>query len=165
MDGDFAWRLPEMALPTFLGVGVGASGYWQSTNYDYPYYDRNGYFANNTNLYSDVDMVEIEPRLAFRIRIPGLRGVFVRPRIGAGLLINNYSIDTATLEPNDFAYFYTYNHTGAAFEVHPSIQVGYSQGPFSVGGEISYMAGFGAFGALGDVGQELRVGAFLTLRY
>jgi hypothetical protein len=162
IDGDFAWRLPDLALPTFVGVGVGASGYWDST--DYTFVDPNGYFYNR-RLYSDLDMEEIEPRLAIRIRIPGLRGVFVRPRIGLGLLINNYSVDTAVPEFNGFTYFHTDNHTGAAFDIHPAIQVGYSQGMFSAGGEVSYIASFGGFGALGDVGQELRVGAFITLRY
>jgi hypothetical protein len=162
IDGDFAWRIPDLALPTFVGVGVGASGYWEDTHYTF--IDRDG-FLDDTHLNSDVDSVEIEPRLALRIRIPGLRGVFVRPRIGAGLLIDNYSIDTATPEFNGFTFFQTYNHTGAAFDIHPAIQVGYSQGMFSVGGEVSYIAAFGDFGALGDVGQEVRAGAFITLRY
>ena len=64
-----------------------------------------------------------------------------------------------------FTFFQTYNHTGAAFDVHPALQIGYSQGPFSVGGEVSYIAAFGTFGALGDVAQEVRVGAFITIRY
>jgi hypothetical protein len=162
VDGDFAWRIPQLALPTYVGVGVGGSGYWDSTNYTA--IDRFGNLYQ-TNLWSDIGNYEIEPRLALRIRIPGLQGVFVRPRIGAGLLIDNYSIDTATPQINGFTYFQTYNHTGAAFDIHPSVQVGYSQGPFSIGGEVGYIAAFGGFGALGDVGQELRVGAFITLRY
>ena len=171
VDGDFAWRVPQVVVPTFIGVGVTASGYWDSQDIDYPvfYYDdrgRGGYGDfGNSHLDSDVDFVEVEPRLAMKLWIPGARGVFVRPRIGAGLLVNNYSVDQLEPEFYDFGYIHTLNHTGAAFEVRPAVQLGFERGPFAIGGELSYMASWGGFGAMGDVLQELRAGIFFRFRF
>ena len=169
VDGDFAWRIPQ--TPMYFGLGVTASGYWDSEDYNYPAFYSNrfgsGYYYGTTHLDSDVDFVELEPRLAFKLWIPGAPGVFVRPRIGAGLLVDNYSIDEVVPDVYyyDFGYIHTLNHTGAAFELRPAVQVGVERGPASFGGELSYMAGFGGFGGMGTVLQELRAGLFLRIRF
>ncbi len=164
LDGDFAWRIPQVVVPqTFVGVGVSASGYWDSEDSDYPLFHNDNNFGT-TRLYSDVEFVEVEPRLAMRFWIPGAPGMFVRPRIGAGLLIDDYSIDEPVAY-NGYAFIHTLDHTGAAFEVHPAVQVGFERGPFSAGGEISYMASFGGFGGMGTVLQELRAGVFIRFRF
>ncbi|MGA2441913.1 MAG: hypothetical protein ABSH08_13220 [Tepidisphaeraceae bacterium] len=164
IDGDFAWRIPQVVVPTFVGVGVSASGYWDSESTDYPVYytNRDNW---NSDLNSDVEFIELEPRVAMKFWVPGAPGMFVRPRIGAGLLIDNYSVDQLGVDFNGFGYIYTLNHTGAAFEIRPAIQVGFERGPFSAGGELSYMASWGGFGAMGDVLQELRAGVFLRFRF
>jgi hypothetical protein len=116
-------------------------------------------------LESDVEFVEVEPRLAMKLWIPGAPGMYVRPRIGAGLLIDYYSVDEPVVAYDDFAYIHTLNHSGTAFEVRPAVQLGFERGPFSAGGEISYMAGWGGFGKMGVVLQELRAGVFLRVRF
>ena len=163
IDGDFAWRIPQVIVPVYVGLGVTASGYWDSQDYDYPVFHHDDY--GTTHLDSDVDFVEVEPRLAVKLWIPGAPGVFVRPRIGAGLLVDNYSVDQVATDIDGFNYIHTLNHTGAAFEVRPAVQLGFERGPFSFGGELSYMASWGGFGGLGDVLQELRHGVFLRFRY
>jgi hypothetical protein len=166
LDGDFAWRIPQVVVPTFVGLGVTASGYWDSENIDYPIYyrDRDRDFGNS-DLDSDVEFVELEPRLAMKFWIPGAPGVFVRPRIGAGLLVSNYSVDQLAADLYGFEYIDTRNFTGAAFEVRPAVQLGFERGPFAIGGELSYMASWGGFGAMGDVLQELRAGIFFRFRF
>jgi hypothetical protein len=164
LDGDFAWRIPQVVVPTFVGLGVTASGYWDSESIDYPvYYTNRDYW--NSDLDSDVEFIELEPRLTMKFWIPGAPGMFVRPRIGAGLLIDNYSVDQLGVDANGYDYVYTLNHTGAAFEVRPAVQVGFERGRFSAGGELSYMASWGGFGAMGDTLQELRAGLFLRFRF
>src|SRR5580700_4386191 len=59
IDGDFALRVPA-PIPFFVGVGVTASGYWDSESFP-AFFNNNNNFVGTTNLYSDVDMVELEP--------------------------------------------------------------------------------------------------------
>ena len=166
IDGNFAYRLPGSPVPIFAGVGVSASGYWDSENSDLFFLNNNNNngFGSNQTLDSDVELIEIEPRLAVKLLIPGLPGFYLRPQIGAGLLVNNYSVDTVQTI-NNVSFIDTLYHTGAAFEVRPDIEAGWSFGRTSFGMDFSYMAAFGGFGQMGDVLQELRVGVFARFRY
>jgi hypothetical protein len=159
LDADFAFRVPDPRSPLQLGFGLTGSGYFESQNYQFPF---NNNTIAETNLDSDVDFFEIEPRVGLQFWLPG--GFFFKPRLGAGLLINNYSIDTASTN-NNTTIFNTDNHTGAAFEIRPAIQGGYTWGPAAFGIELSYMWAWGSFGALGDRAGEFRAGAFFTFRY
>jgi hypothetical protein len=159
LDADFAWTLP-LVVPVQLGFGATGSGYWDrqsvftpaSENFYYPY----------EHLNSDVGLFELEPRAG--VHFGGQTGLYAVPRIGAGLLIDSYSIDQSTTN-NGNTYFFTRNHSGAAFEVRPAIQVGYSWGYISAGVEGSYLYSWGDFGGLGHNAQEYRIGAFVTFKF
>lgn len=163
IDGNFAYRLPGAPVPIFAGVGVTASGYWDSEQTPFQQFNNN--FFSQATLYSDVEMVEVEPRLAVKLLIPGLRGFYIRPQIGAGLLVDNYAVDSVLPTNNDFAFIHTSYFTGAAFDVRPDVEAGWSLGRCSVGLDFSYMAAFGNFGQMGSVMQELRAGLFARFRY
>ncbi|HSV15274.1 MAG TPA: hypothetical protein VLI90_13525 [Tepidisphaeraceae bacterium] len=162
-DADFAVRLPRLALPLSLGVGITGSGYFDSRTQDFLISSTT---LATTTLYSDIGFFEIEPRatLAFYMHQRYRTGLFIKPRIGAGLLIDSYTIDHVT--QNSFAtIFETHYHSGAAFEVRPAVQVGYSWGPGEVGAEFSYMAAWGDLGDFGSEAQEFRAGPFFTWRF
>ena len=163
IDGNFAYRLPGSPVPIFAGIGITASGYWESESSDIFFLNNNG-FDGNQNLYSDVEMVEAEPRLAIKLLIPGLPGFYIRPQIGAGLLVDNYSVDMVQTI-NNVSFIHTQYYTGAAFDIRPDVQAGWSFGRASFGMDLSYMAAFGGFGQMGDVMQEFRVGVFARFRY
>ena len=161
VDGDFAWKLPVEPVPVSIGFGLTGSGYFDSRDlggysngYGYGYYDNNAY--------SDVGFFEFEPRVSMTFWSTLLRGVFVKPRFGLGVLIDNYAIDEVN---NNDGYIDTHYHTGAAFEIRPAVQVGYTWGFGSAGIEGSYMPAWGDFGRLGSSIQELRVGGFFTVRF
>jgi hypothetical protein len=162
-DANFAYRLPGSPVPIFAGVGVTASGYWDSDQSNI-FLVNNNNFGYNPTLYSDVEMIEIEPRLAVKLWFQGLPGFYIRPQIGAGLLINNYAVDTIQTVTN-VSYINTLYHTGAAFDIRPDIEAGWSYGRTSFGLDMSYMAAFGGFGQMGNVIQELRIGLFARIRY
>lgn len=151
IDADFNYRVPDASFPLLVGGGITGSGYWDTQNVLVP-----GSFFGGYTLYSDFGLLELEARAAVPIALRHAPGWFVMPRIGAGLLIDDYAIDT----PNFTEYF-----TGAAFEIRPAVQVGYSWGPGSFGAEFSYMAAWGDFGHLGSFAQELRVGLFLRFKF
>jgi hypothetical protein len=161
IDGDFAWHIPYPGSPFLLGFGLSGSGYWDNQNLN----DLTGnFFFGNPTLNSDLENFEIEPRFTLDLTIPGTI-VFIKPRIGAGLLINNYNIDQFTQQGNNFADINTITHTGAAFEIHPAIQTGVAWGPAAAGLEVSYLASWGDFGAFGNNAQEFRAGAFISIRF
>jgi hypothetical protein len=166
IDGNFAYRLPGSPVPIFAGVGVTASGYWESENSDIFFLNNNNNngFGYNQNLYSDVELIEAEPRLAVKLLIPGLPGFYIRPQIGAGLMVSNYSVDMVQTI-NNVSFIHTQYYTGAAFDIRPDVEAGWSFGRTSFGMDLSYMAAFGGFGQMGDVMQELRVGLFARFRY
>ncbi|HEX4053586.1 MAG TPA: hypothetical protein VHX86_04915 [Tepidisphaeraceae bacterium] len=162
-DADLGWHAPYSRSPLVIGVGLTGSGYWESHDVDVPFNNINGNFIGQTRLDSDLDNFEIEPRVAFEFWIPRT-GIFIKPRIGAGLLINNYSIDQAFPQTN-YTIFHTADHTGAAFEVRPALQAGYAWGPATVGLDLSYMAAWGGFGGMGNHAEELRCGVFIGFRF
>ena len=86
------------------------------------------------------------------------------PKLGAGLLVDNYAIDTIN-SANGTTFIDTEYHTGAAFALRPALQAGYSWGWASTGAEVSYMVAWGDFGRLGDRALEFRAGWFLRLRF
>jgi hypothetical protein len=161
IDGDFSWRLPGQ-IPFMAGFGLTWNGTWGSENVQL--LSNNGLFLNNYWLYSDIDNFAFEPRLALKLRVPGLPGLEIRPRIGAGPMFTYYSIDNAQTF-NNVTFFNTFYHSGAAFEVRPDIQVGYGYGGVSFGADFSYSAAWGSFGQLGDEMQEFRAGAYVRFRY
>jgi hypothetical protein len=166
IDGNFAYRLPGSPVPIYAGIGITASGYWDSENSDIFFLNNNNNngFGYNQNLYSDVEMVEAEPRLAIKLLIPGLPGFYIRPQIGAGLLVSNYAVD-GVQTINNVSFIHTSYYTGAAFDIRPDVEAGWSFGRTSFGMDLSYMAAFGGFGQMGDVMQEFRVGLFARFRY
>lgn len=162
VDADFGWKLPAPA-PITLGFGLTGSGYYDSHQIYPGAGDSYNYYYDN-NLYSDVGFFEFEPRISVTIWSKDIRGLYVRPRFGLGVLVDSYSVDHATYVSNG-AYVDTYSHTGAAFEIRPAVQVGYAWGPGAAGVEASYMPAWGDFGQLGSSVQELRLGVFYTFRY
>jgi hypothetical protein len=162
-DTDFAFHPPHLSLPLTIGVGITGSGYFDSQDTTFRFSPTT--FGTAT-LYSDIGFFEIEPRVALSFYSGGRRltGFFVRPRIGAGLLVDSYGIDhvSQTVFQTTFATFY---HTGAAFEIRPAVQVGFSWGPGEAGAEVSYMAAWGDFGEFGSEAQEFRAGGFFTWRF
>jgi hypothetical protein len=149
-DLNAAWRIPDLQVPVLAGFGVSGSGF----------YDRNdGNFG--TTLYSDLGVFSLETRLALPIAPRGGRGFFVLPRIGAGLLVDSYGIDYQDIN----GFFHTNWHDGAAFEIRPDLEAGYSWGRAAVGADVSYMLGWGDFGSFSSSAQELRAGVFFSFRY
>jgi hypothetical protein len=160
LDSDFAWRAPGQ-VPLMFGFGLTWNGTWSSTNE--PFVIGNN-FLGSTWLYSDIDSFAFEPRMALKFRIPGIPGLEIRPRIGAGPLYSYYAIDSAQVF-NNGVFVTTAYHSGAAFEVRPDLQVGYGFGGTSFGMDVSYSAAWGSFGSLGDEMQELRVGMYVRFKY
>jgi len=159
VDGDMLWRMPPRDFPILLGVGVSGSTY-DDTHHLYATFPDG--FTGYTHLYSDLENFTLEGRLAVPIPI-GRTGFFVLPKLGAGLLVDNYAIDNLVSSGGN-TFINTEYHTGAAFALRPCVQAGYSWGWGSVGGEISYMAAWGDFGRLGSNALEFRTGVFLRFR-
>lgn len=152
VDGDVSWLVTPPPVPVLLGAGLSVSGFYENEYIFTP----NGYYFDE-RLTSNVSLVALEGRIGVPITLGRrARGWFILPRFGAGLLIDDYAIDHV---------FGTDYHTGAAFEVRPSIQVGYSFGFWSLGAEASYMAAWGDFGRLGDNAQEIRAGVFARFKF
>src|ERR1700688_3760963 len=70
VDANFAWRVPGGPFPVFFGAGLSASGYFDSQQNPFLFQNNGSDFFGTTNLYSDVEMISIEPRLAVRLVIP-----------------------------------------------------------------------------------------------
>jgi hypothetical protein len=149
-DLNAAWRLPDLQVPVLAGFGVSGSGT----------YDReDGNFG--TTLYSNLGLFSLEGRVALPIAPRGARGFFLLPRVGAGLLVDSYGIDSQNIN----GFINTSWHNGAAFAVRPDLQAGYSWGRAAVGADVSYMFGWGDFGSFSSSAQELRAGVFFSFRY
>jgi hypothetical protein len=152
IDLNAAFRAP--GSPFLAGFGVSGSGYYERMD---------DQFSNR--LYSDVGLFSLEGRLALPLTVEGVRGWFVLPRIGAGLLVDSYGIDNDQVDSQGFTYVHTDWHDGAAFEVRPDLQAGYSFGRGSVGADVSYMGAWGDFGRFSSSAQELRAGIFFSFRF
>lgn len=159
-DADFAWRLRGLDVPLYAGVGVSGNGYFEDRHVLVPYAS----YFDRERLYSDVGLFAVEARIAAPIGFQQGPGFFVMPRLGMGLVVDSYSIDTATTIGSTL-YLDTRYHDGAAFGIRPSIQAGYSWGNIAAGAEVSYMVAWGDFGELGSTAQELRAGAFLRMQW
>jgi hypothetical protein len=148
-DGDFAFPLANLDAP-IVGFGVSVTSHWENQD-----------FANSGTLYSEFSLISFEGRIAYPIPARSNEGLFFLPRLGGGLLLNNYQIEKPA-GVND----YTSYHNGFAAEIRPSAQVGYRWSEnASAGIEASYMAGWGGFGNLGSMVTEARIGLVLSLRY
>jgi hypothetical protein len=164
VDGEFLWHVPvESRFPLLIGGGVSTSGYYDFRHVPITFPDGT---PGRARLESDLSFVSIEARAAMPIALGPSRshGFFVMPKIGAGLLINDSAIDTAT-NSGGVTFLDTHYHDGAAFDVRPGLQAGYSWGWGSAGIDASYMAAFGDFGRLGSIAQEVRIGAFFRVRF
>ena len=158
-DGDFAWRIPRLPVPLYAGVGASGSGYFESS--DIPVSDS---FFGFRRLESDVGIFSLEGRVAMPIGFQRGHGFFVMPRLGMGLVLSDYEIDTVRAFGSTVFLRTTY-HDGAAFGIRPSLQAGYSWGSIAAGAEVSYMVAWGDFGELGNVARELRAGAFVRFQW
>jgi len=153
VDGELSLNFGRRPVGLMLGVGVSASYHYDTEDFhnrDFNFNDNNSYLG----FYS------IEGRIGMPIIFSRSRraasGFFLIPKLGAGLLVNDYGIDTN---------FRTEYHTGPAFEIRPAIQAGYSWGIGTVGVDLSHMSAWGDFGRLGNRAQEFRAGAFLRIRF
>jgi hypothetical protein len=162
VDGEFMWRIPAR-FPLLLGASVSGSSYFDFEHVDATFSDGT---TGRARLESDLGFAALEGRAALPISFghEGGRGFFIVPKIGVGLLIDSYSIDSAS-NFGGFTSFETSYHDGAAFDVRPGLQAGYSWGWGSAGAEVSYMAAFGDFGRLGSIAQEIRAGAFFRIKF
>lgn len=160
-DADFAWRIAKSPVPVYAGVGVSGSGYFEDQ--DVPVSFGNG-FTGFATLYSDASLFSVEARVAAPIGFQRGRGFFIMPRLGMGLVIDSYSIDTS-FRSGGTLFLGTSYHDGAAFGIRPSVQAGYSWGGIAAGAEVSYMVAWGDFGELGNVARELRAGAFVRFQW
>ena len=139
-DINAAWQLPNLRVPVLAGLGMSGSGF----------YDReDGNFG--TTLYSDVGLFSLEARAALPIVPRGGRGFFLLPRIGAGLLVDSYAIDSQNIN----GFINTSWHDGAAFDLRPDLEAGYSWGRVAVGADVSYMLGWGDFGNFSSSGAGI----------
>ena len=157
LDVDALWSLP--VVPVRIGIGLSGSDYWRRESDSF---QLNNGFYDDDRPRSEVGMFAIEPRVS--LHLGGYHGLFVEPSLGAGLLINSYSIDQVSTS-NGNTYLNTQDHTGAAFELRPGIQLGYSWPFISAGVEASYMHAVGDFGGLGHNAQEGRLGAFIKFNF
>lgn len=161
VDGEVMWRIPDLSVPVLVGVGVSGSGYYDSR--DIAFAGGGGFFEED-NLESDFGLVSIEARAALPIGLRIAPGFFVEPRVGLGLLIDDYSIDRQ-FSSSGTTFIDTVDHTGAAFEIRPALRAGYSWGPGAIGAEVSYMAAWGDFGAFGSRATEFRAGVFVRFHF
>jgi len=163
VDGEFMWRAPAARFPLLLGAAVSASSYYDFEHVQATFSDGT---TGRARLESDLTFASFEGRVALPISFgrEGGRGFFVIPKLGAGLLVDRYAIDSAA-NFGGFTSFDTSYHHGAAFDIRPGLQAGYSWGWGSAGAEVSYMAGFGDFGRLGSIAQEIRAGAFFRIKF
>jgi hypothetical protein len=161
IDGDFGWPVLANGAPVMLGFGIGASDYYAQRDVTVPIAP-SGQVETTDD--SDFGLFNIEGRIAFPILFGHDQGFFLKPRLGAGLLIQDYDIDTES-QSNGFENFYTEYHTGVGIEIHPNVQFGYCFGPGIIGAELGYMASWGDYGKFADGLQQLNAGAFFTWRF
>lgn len=162
-DVEALWRISGDHLPLLGGVSVSGSMYHTSMtgiigNFR-PYYP--------IPLESNLGFLSAEARGGTRLSFAqhGESEFFVVPKIGVGALYDSYAADNES-HPKIFLLVpHTSHHQGAAFDVRPGVQAGYSWGWGSAGLEASYMAAFGNFGGLGSTAQEVRLGAFFQVKF
>jgi hypothetical protein len=157
IDGELGLNFGGRPAALFVGIGASASYHYNTEDFHYTDNFGNHYIVYDTT--SHVGFYAFEGRIGVPFNFTASRrdprGFFLFPKVGAGLLVNDYGIDTR---------FGTEYHTGPAFEIRPAIQAGYTWGAGAAGIEASYMWAWGDFGNLGDRAQEARVGAFFRIR-
>lgn len=161
VDADFSWYLRDLPVPLLIGGGISGSAYYRTRDVFIPF-DTN--LFEDVTLESDVGLLSFEGRVAVPVGLNRGRGFFVMPKVGAGLLIDDYTIDFST-RSGGTTFLGTTDHSGAAFEVRPGVDVGYSWGWGAAGAQFSYMAAWGDFGQLGNAAQEFRAGVFFRFSF
>lgn len=152
--------LPDGHTPVLLGGALSGSGY--INGHDLQVQFAPGRYTTES-LDSNVDLFSIEARAAIPIRFEAISGLSIVPTLGAGLLINEYSVNALVDESGDMVT--GPDHVGAAFLIRPGLEIGYAWSNFAAGIDISYMAAWGDFGRIGAGAQELRGGVFFRFRF
>jgi Outer membrane protein beta-barrel domain len=152
LDSDFAGRVAPA-----LWLGLSFNGSYHSAEED---------FGDFAEIEADLSLFAIEPRLRYVFQTsddgPGL---YVAPRIGAGLLIADiYAVTVADTPGGGFSAIGDYE-TELGFLVRPAIEVGFSGGPWAIGAEASYMVAWIDADAIGDTIEEFRAGFFIRFAY
>jgi hypothetical protein len=159
IDANIYARMPNYDSP-IIGFGISASGNWDDYTINYPAAPFERSFS------ADTDMVSAEVRFAFPFGFPSLdRGFYCLPRIGIGVLVDNFTAGQPYYGYPNYFFGSSTNHTGIGYEVRPDIELGYRKSGFNIGCEASYMACWGNFGKLGNLAQELRIGLVLGYRF
>lgn len=161
VDGDFGWEVDRGPFPMVFSLGVSASGYFDTRD---RFVDESPTLHPKELFQTGVGLFSAEGRFAIPFRIGGGdHGWFFMPRIGAGILADDYSIDTYNRN-GAFHIQRTRDHEGVAFGVRPTLEAGYRFDWGAVGLQTSYMAGWGDFGQLGSMVQEFRAGVFVRFQ-
>jgi hypothetical protein len=152
-------KMPSYESP-LIGLGLTASGNWDNYTIPYATAPTERSFSANTGLYS------LEVRVAFPIGLPKLDdGFYISPRIGVGVLVDNFTAGQPYDDYPDYLLGAYTTHTGYGAEVRPDLEIGYRIRRFNIGCEVSYMAGWGNFGKLGDLAGDFRLGLVLGWRF
>jgi hypothetical protein len=151
LDSDFAGQVAPS-----LWLGLSFNGSYHSP-------DEN---LGVVQVEADLSLFAIEPRLRYVFRTsedgPGL---YVAPRIGAGLLIADIYAVSFVDTPGGGFVVSGEDETELGFLVRPAIEVGFSGGAWAIGAEASYMFAWVDAGSAGDTIQEFRAGFFIRFAY
>ena len=153
IDTDFAWRINPDS-PLWVGFGFAGSYYNESEDVS------GGIGFNDVEVEADLALFALEPRLRMVIQPGEGPGLYVAPRIGAGLLIADVDAVSITEFPGGGFTASGDSETEFWFEVRPAIELGFSGGAWAVGAEASYMWAWADEDAIGDTLEELRLGIF-----
>jgi Outer membrane protein beta-barrel domain len=158
LDSDFGWRVG----PGFW-LALGFTGSYYSADEEF---STGGAFPTEVDISADLSLFAIEPRIRYVFQTgDGGPGLYVAPRIGAGLLIADLEALDVVEGPGGGFTVSGEDETEFGFEVRPAIEVGFSGGAWAVGAEASYMLAWIDAGSAGDTLEELRAGIFFRVSY
>ena len=155
--------LPQLRL----GVGVGISGYSETTDDDLTFTDDNGNtFEIDGDSVESLTFVIPELQVSWRQPVGDTDGgsFFVEPGGSIGLLIANYNVS------EHHRYFDSdekIDETDTTFAIRPFVRAGYAWSHFATGIEVSYLFGgnIDLFGEVDGHPRELLVGGFFAYRF
>lgn len=162
IDTEFSFQLAPDS-PLWLGFAFGGSYF----NADKDFVSGGVLVPTETEVWADLALITLEPRVRY-VFAPGGRdepGIYVAPRVGAGLLIADVVASSITELPGGSIEIEGASETEWAFEVRPAIEIGFSGGPWVLGAEASYMIAWMDNDAVGDSLEEMRVGIFFRVAY
>lgn len=156
-------ELPQLRL----GVGVGISGYSETTDDDLVFTDDNGKtFEIDGDSVESLTFVVPELQVSWRQPIGETNGgtFFIEPGGSIGLLIANYNVS------EQHRYFDSdekVDETDTNIALRPFIRAGYAWSHFAAGIEVSYLFGGNVdlFGEVDGRPRELLVGGFFSYRF